>query len=127
VTYAALSTSGGTAAVGNQPVPQGLVQPQSVSHVIAGLVCTVAADAAIAAASAPVVTIQDGSGNVVFSAYLEPVFEGITSGDAHFKLIYNFPRPVRGTPGRAMIITMPANGANTFNKLTVIGHTTEIA
>jgi hypothetical protein len=127
VTYAALSTSAGTAAVGNQPVPQGVVMPQSVSHVIQGLYCTCASDTVIAAATAPTVKIEDGSGNVVFHAYLTLNSEGVTTGKALYSLDLRFPKPIRGTAGRAMIITMPSNGANTINKLTVLGHTTEIS
>jgi hypothetical protein len=129
VTYAAISVTSATAAVGNQPVPQGLVVPQTESHVITGFIATCSAAALVAAATAPTVKIEDGSGNKVFEAYLEPVPDGKTdaSGQYLYKLDFRFPRPMRGTAGRALIITMPANGSNTINKLTVLGHSIETA
>lgn len=131
VTYAAVAGPSGTAGVGNQPVPAGYLNsanlPANVSHVIEGFIATVVADAVIAAASAPYIKIEDGSGNIVHSQYLELCPEGITSGKAFYKADVRYTHPMRGTAGRALILTIPANGANTVNKLTVLGHRTEIA
>lgn len=129
VTYAAFPGPVGSGPVGNQPVPAGYPVPAQVSHVITGFVATCSADALVAAATSPIVYIEDGSGNKVFETYLErdTGTESDGSGAYLYKLDFRFPRPMRGTAGRALIITMPANGAGTINKLTVLGHTTEIA
>ena len=131
VTYAAVTTSSGTAGVGNQPVPVGYLNsanlPQTVSHVILGFVASV--DSATILAANPVVHIQDGSGNKVFEAHLPMITDpkSDASGKAMYFLDFRFPVPVRGTAGRALIITMPANGANTTNKLNILGHHTSVA
>lgn len=129
VTYAAFPGSVGTTPVGNQPMPAGYPVPASVSHAINGLIATVDSDTVLA--TPPFVQIEDGAGNVVFKAPLETgnIGAGATAGTTLrvlYKLDLRFPIAKRGTAGRAMIITVPAQGAARFSALNVLGHWTEV-
>jgi hypothetical protein len=124
VTYTAFPGQVGAAPIGNQPMPAGYPVPAQVSHTINGFLATVDAGAALAAS--PEVTVEDGAGNFVFRAPLT-----LTPTGTGARFIYSadvrFPTPKRGTAGRAMIITLPAQGAGNFSRLNVHGHWSELA
>lgn len=130
VTYPAFPGQVGATPVGNQPMPAGYPVPAQVSHAISGILATLDSDTVLAAP--PEVTVEDGAGNVVFRAPLETgnVGAGATAGTTLrvlYKLDLRFPIPKRGTPGRALIITLPAQGATRVGRLNVLGHWTELA
>lgn len=124
VTYTAFPGQVGATPVGNQPVPAGYPVPAQVSHTITGFLATVDAGAALAASAE--VTVEDGAGNFVFRAPLSLTPTG-TGARFVYTADVKFPAPKKGTPGRAMIITVPAVGAGNFSRLNVYGHWTEIA
>jgi hypothetical protein len=82
-----------------------------VQHVISGIAWSFSATPA----AATNLSIQDGSGNTVFSI-------DITSAGAG---VVNFSPPKKGTANSQMIITLAAGGSGVTGKLSVLGHWTE--